>query len=53
VAAQQHIRYIFGTAPIGNWPAEQTKEFLSVLKTYKVNDLDTAKLYTGSEKKIT
>jgi len=29
---------------------EEGKEYLSVLKNYKVNDLDTAKLYTGSEK---
>jgi len=46
------IRILFGTAPISEWSKETQEKFLAVLEEYHVKDLDTAHLYSESEKAL-
>jgi len=47
--AQSAPSIVFGTAPIASFSTETAKEILSILKKHNVNQLDTARLYQGSE----
>ncbi|KAI9825299.1 MAG: hypothetical protein M1832_001333 [Thelocarpon impressellum] len=46
------IKVLFGTAPAARWPAEVAQEYLTVLQSGGVKDLDTASLYAESEKTL-
>jgi aryl-alcohol dehydrogenase-like predicted oxidoreductase len=52
MAVAPHIKYIFGTRSAGKWPEEDAKQYLEILKEYEVHDLDTARGYIGSEKRL-
>jgi hypothetical protein len=44
----ENVKLVFGVPY--PWPEEQRKEYLEVLKTYNVNDLDTGYSYVRSKK---
>ena len=48
----QGIKIIFGTASFGSYPVEKNEDFLDQLERAKVNHLDTARQYIGSEKML-
>ena len=48
----QGIKVIFGTASFGSYPVEKNEDFLDQLEKAKVNHLDTARGYVGSEKML-
>ena len=41
------VKVLFGTYFFGSLPKEASQEFLSILKTYNVRDLDTAYQYVS------
>lgn len=50
--SNNHVKIIYGAFPITNLPKNQLEDVLQLLEKYSVKDLDTARIYPGSEKSI-
>ena len=50
--SNNHVKIIYGAFPITHLPKDQLEDVLQLLEKYNVKDLDTARIYPGSEKSI-